>query len=429
MVWVRRARFPEEGSMGISKPVSIRAASVINAMLLFVGVCGLGTAAGPMALAPQRAGEIEPIDVAAGYSPDTAQERIVWYPDASFLTVHFSRLDLAPGVELSVSDLEEAVVHTYPGAGFTTDGQPGKWALGVPGDTTVIELRVVDPQLSADLSQSGFEIDRIAWEYPLGGGGVPETVCGGDDRQDVECYSSSHPTEFERSHAVAYHRRIMGGVWLCTAWRVGPGDQMFTNHHCLENQSWLDASSFWFNYERTGCNTGVNKPITSVTGDSLLINDFTLDFALFTIDNPAAVQQYGYLELDVRLPVLQEEIYMAGHPDGIPKIFALESDFNAGGLCVIDDVVRDGNGPSTDTGYYCDSSGGQSGSPVLARSSHKVIALHHFGIGGGLPCGGVYMNAGVRIDRIWPFVEDYLSLSYSDGFESGDLSAWSSSYP
>ena len=155
---------------------------------------------------------------------------------------------------------------------------------------------------------------------------------------------------------------------------------------------------------------------------------YTLDFALVTIDDPAAVEEFGFLELDVRVPELGEEIYIPGHPDGTLKRYALESDMNTGGLCAIDDAIRDGRGQNTDTGYFCDSSGGQSGAPVIARSSRKVIALHHFGTG-TTPCGGNVMNAGVRIDRIWPFIEPFLGPMFEDGFESGDTGGWSTTVP
>lgn len=251
-------------------------------------------------------------------------------------------------------------------------------------------------------------------------------VCGGDDRDDVECYSAAYPTEFERSRAVARHYRVESPwVYLCTAWRVGPGAMMFTNEHCLEQQAWLDASQFWFNYERVECHGSSNKPPTVVTGDSLMINNAAFDFALFTIDNPSAVEQFGYLELDIRAPVLHEEIYMAGHPDGNPKIFALESDMNTSGFCEIDAVTHPLLG-ARETGYYCDSSGGQSGAPVLARSSHKVLGLHHAGYD---PCDGDRMNAAVRMDRIWLIVSGYMPWIFEDGFESGDMTAWSSAVP
>jgi V8-like Glu-specific endopeptidase len=44
--------------------------------------------------------------------------------------------------------------------------------------------------------------------------------------------------------------------------------------------------------------------------------------------------------------------------------------------------------------YNCDTSGGNSGSPVLAASSHRVIALHHLG-----SCPN--NNQGVKINLVY----------------------------
>ena len=110
----------------------------------------------------------------------------------------------------------------------------------------------------------------------------------------------------------------------------------------------------------------------------------------------------------MRAPILHEEIYIGQHGAGNPKEFGLESDFDPpDGLCRINDAIRDGIGPGTDTGYYCDTTGGSSGSPVIARSTHRVIALHHWGTGGAA-CDADTMNGGVRIELIWPLVESIL---------------------
>jgi hypothetical protein len=66
-------------------------------------------------------------------------------------------------------------------------------------------------------------------------------------------------------------------------------------------------------------------------------------------------------------------------------------------LCKIDNIGGSCTGEPNDLRYACDTEGGSSGSPVLARSTHKVVGLHH--CGGG--CGG---NMGVRIDAILPEV-------------------------
>lgn len=82
----------------------------------------------------------------------------------------------------------------------------------------------------------------------------------------------------------------------------------------------------------------------------------------------------------------------------------------------------------SDTGYWCDTIGGSSGSPVLARSTNRVVAIHHFGTGGGASNAST-MNGGARMDLIWPFVSEYLGVIFIDGFEMGDTAAWAQTVP
>jgi hypothetical protein len=365
-------------------------------------------------LVPQRVGEVEPMDMEVSYLNEASWTQTIHYPGAAYIKVHLLKLDLLPGDYVTVSDPSGTEVYTYPGSDYTTDGGEGFWAISITGDMAVIELcsgeedgpsarsEYYEKALAgAALQELGVVIDKYAWGYSpekileiIEG---PESTCGTNQRTDVVCYQASHPTEYGRSSAVAIH--LLNGVFWCTSWRVGSSNHMFTNEHCITSQAQLDASEFWFNYQRLACGSGDTATPTKVTGNTLLTDDHLLDFALFTVNDFSSISNFGYLELDVRVPVLDEEIYIPQHGAGNPKEFGIESDMNTGNVCRIDDAITNGRGANTDTGYYCDTIGGSSGSPVLARSSHKVVALHHFG-----GC----LNQGVRIDQIWPLVQSYL---------------------
>ena len=72
--------------------------------------------------------------------------------------------------------------------------------------------------------------------------------------------------------------------------------------------------------------------------------------------------------------------------------------------------IANGRGSNTDIGYYCDTIGGSSGSPVVAASSNRVIALHHL--------GGCY-NKGAKISKIWPQVATYFNNTVAVGDNAG----------
>jgi hypothetical protein len=362
---------------------------------------------------PFFVGEVEQQPVRMDYLRQSNKGQTITYPGASFIKVHFSTLDLVSGDYVTVSDPTGTEKYTYPGSDSTTDGEPGFWSMSITGDTVVVQLhsRLSSRQLSdSSLSKSGFVIDKYGRGYPQAEieRVLPMSTCGASQRQDVACYQETNPTEFDKSNAVA---RLLiyypdGYYAFCTAWRVGVGPNMLTNQHCLDSQTAVAASEAWFNYQNQTCNVSSIEHVTKVTGNSLLTSDLALDFSLFTVNSAESISSFGYLEIDPRTPEAGEQIYIPQHGGGNPKQLGIESDSNEGNVCRIDVPIMDGLDNGTDTGYYCDTTGGSSGSPVLSSSSNKVIAIHHFGSSSPPAC--TTPNQGVRMDLIWPLVEQYL---------------------
>jgi V8-like Glu-specific endopeptidase len=366
-------------------------------------------------LAPQQTpatvGEVENTDLRI----DSLQENLVQtihYPGATYIKVHFATLNLLPGDFVTVSNPAGTEVYTYPGSAFTLDEEQGFWALSVTGDTVVIylnsqaaqeELQDSTLQISVvfvDKFTRGYPLDEIQKRLQL-----TESTCGTNQRTDVVCYQGTHPIEYGKANAVA-RLLLNNGTALCTGWRLGEYNHILTNEHCITDQAGVNAAEAWFNYQNLVCGVTGQGTITKVTGHTFLKDDANYDFALFSVNDFDKLTSFGYLELDVRVPVLGEEIYIPQHGAGNPKEFGIESDKDMGNVCRIGDAVLSGNAIDSDTGYYCDTIGGSSGSPVLARSSHQVIALHHWG-GCNIPG---YFNQGVRIDKIWPLIQTPLAL-------------------
>jgi len=109
--------------------------------------------------------------------------------------------------------------------------------------------------------------------------------------------------------------------------------------------------------------------------------------------------QNSHLELENRQADINEEIYIPQHPGGRPKELGI-LDSNHGGNCKVKGF-RPGCAPE-DMQYTCDTEGGSSGSPVLARSSHKVIALHHCG-------GGCDGNLGAPIYKFYQDIAELIT--------------------
>jgi hypothetical protein len=267
--------------------------------------------------------------------------------------------------------------------------------MSVEGDTAVVTLHRSNPRVpAAALDRQGFgaTIDRFwrgynAAEVTANGIGT-QSVCSTDARLDVVCYQNSHPTEFARANAVA--RLLNNGRGFCTAWRVGRTNRMLTNNHCVSTDAAVRAMEIQFDFQCATCGGNNPRPGVKVSGAALLATrGMPLDYTLFSVNNFATIQQFGTLFLDVRQAVRGERIYIPGHGDASPKRLSIFDNVQNGPVCTI-------NNPNSNSNvtYSCDTSGGNSGSPVLAGSSHKVIALHHLG---SCPSN----NAAARIDLIF----------------------------
>lgn len=327
---------------------------------------------------------------------------VISHPGADYIKVHFSKLDLEEGDYVTVTDGKGTEVFRYPNdlpSGVVPD--EGFWSFSIMGDSAVITLQGTLGQPAAADTIDNVVIDKYG--YGDFSSAVvlenAESICGSRDWRNVACYSGT--TEYNNSSATARLIFQRGGShYTCTAWRVGPSPNnnlVITNQHCIRNQQTANTAELWFNYQYNNCNgngrAAANRVIVRV--NRLLEVNAQNDIALLSINNPSKVSSFGYYELDNRVPVQGEEIYIPQHPGGIPKVLAINS---GNGKCVIGGVNAQGN---RDIHYRCDTEGGSSGSPVIARSSNKVIGLHHL--------GGNCRNTAVKTRRFFDLVKPHLS--------------------
>lgn len=333
-------------------------------------------------------------------------------PGARYVKLHFARFNVPQGVVVEVSNEDRSEVYHYASGrldaltmdrGRGDDGVSRFFAMSVSGDTALVRIHgrldrfdskrhgvVIDSWLQGPgYAATAKPADKASAENDS----RLQSTCGVNERYDASCYADSHPEEYDRSAPLALLITSTGEE--CTAWRVGPDNRMFTAEHCISGQGDLDGSEIWFHYRTESCGSPIATEPVKVTGGQLLALDQALDFALFTVNDFAAIAGLGHLGLDVRNGVLGEEIFIPQHGLGRPRQIALESDMNTSGLCEIDDDDYDGYAPGSDIGYFCDTTTSSSGSPVISRATGRVIALHHL--------GGCF-NSGSKISLIWPQV-------------------------
>ncbi|MET7422791.1 serine protease [Dactylosporangium sp. NPDC005555] len=326
-------------------------------------------------------GELRTIG-AAPANAATGRTQVISHPGATYVKVHISALRLARGEYVTVSSPDGRESYRYDrnlsrdtGSDYTTDGQPGFWAMSVEGDTAVVTVHSKRASranaVTVDRFWRGYDQAEITrYNFSI------MSVCSTDARRDVVCYQNSHPTEYARGQAVA--RLLIGGGGLCTTWRVGNTNRMLTNKHCFSTQAAVTASEMQFNYQCATCGGGNPGAGTKVSGATLYKvssgGSSQLDYTLYSVNNFANIQSFGTLYLATSATTTGTRIYIPGHGDGNPKRLSIFENTQNGPTC----AVSNANYNTYNISYSCDTSGGNSGSPVLS-GTHRVVALHHLG--------------------------------------------------
>lgn len=231
------------------------------------------------------------------------------------------------------------------------------------------------------------------------------TIRGEYDYVDIACVEESHPKHFAKGHAVA--KTLFDGGGACTAWRLGAGNYMVTNWHCLPDQAKLDEAQFWFNYQQSTCGGVVAEEVV-VNGGELISSNRLLDYALFTVEDFASIESFGHFGLELQSSNIGDRIYIPQHPYGSQKKIAIESDIDASGFCEVGDLNQKWH-IEGELGYLCDTAGGGSGSPVVSDENHRVIALHHAGSGD--------FSKGIKIAHVWAEIAGFFD-GVVPGYES-----------
>lgn len=338
---------------------------------------------------PTQIGESIPWDasspeiksIASSKGAEPAWTETLTFPEASYIAPHFAHFDLPEGARVVVRAPKEGLRSWgYEGAGNGDLGlKEGFWGIHIPGDTAIVELWT-----SVPVRADAVVIDQFASGFGDGGGdGDTEALCGTDDSQWAPCYQTTEPSVYNKSRAVA--RLVINGTNACTGWLVGNSGHLMTNEHCIGSVSDAFNTNYEFMAEGatcgTNCATGLGCPGTVVATSATLIQlNVGLDYALLQLPtNPTAI--YGFLQLRNRGTHAGERIYIPQHPLAWGKRIALHSTHadDETGFCQVESTTRSActGGPVDDIGYFCDTQGGSSGSPVLGYCDNQVVALHH----------------------------------------------------
>ncbi len=321
------------------------------------------------------------------------EQKLHW-PQAGYISIHFSQFDLAKGDLVEISDPSGQHVYTYMDKGKKVKLHKKKkkqqtkqlsefWASHIPGDTAIVRLYSKNKH-----GARGFVIDKWVRGYERGyidailsgmeeeEGAFIEAICGTDDKEWAKCHDGT--TMYDESRAVA--RLLINGSGACTGWLLGSEGHLMTNEHCIGSQSDASNTDYEFMAEGATCATSCTGwfacPGTVEASSATLVKlSSSLDYALVLLPTNVT-STYGYMQLRNELPTVGERIYIPQHPGGKGKMLAVTVDNGDYATVYSTNESPCAGGPG-DIGYYADTEGGSSGSPVLAYEDHLVVALHH----------------------------------------------------
>lgn len=364
-------------------------------VMLFIGVLLFSlsvTSTGLMALMKVGDEVIERYETPHPYNGrGLVWEQEFYSPDSAYISIHFSEFDLANGDIVTVSSPDGRVMHVYDMKGKRVRAAKKDkvfvsefWASYVSGDTAIVRLYAKSKKRG-----HGFVIDKWVRGYEKGYidavmSGLEEeelnrfeAICTSDDKEWAKCYDGT--TMYNKSKAVC--RLLINGSSACTGWLLGSEGHVMTNNHCIGSQTDANNTDFEFMAEGATCTTSCSSwlacPGTVVASSGTLVKtSTTLDYSLVLLPTNVTAT-YGYLQLRNAIPTVGERIYIPQHPSAKGKMLAVNSDADSGYAKIYSTNESPCMGGPGDIGYYADTEGGSSGSPVLAYSDHLVVALHH----------------------------------------------------
>ena len=329
----------------------------------------------------------------------------VAYPGATYIALHFALFDLAEGDFAIVRSPDDKQSYMYSNQGRANLGisADGFFATHIKGDTAIIEIYSDNEKRGVgyliDFFGRGYNEEEIQHYWDIGLGeemhlprppGLEESICTTDDTKEAKCYETSEPEAYDKARAVC--RLMLNGNAHCTGWLIGSEGHIMTNEHCIGSQSQLNTIDFEFMAEGANCATNCASALAcpgkiEASGGTLISVNATYDYSLVMPDTSTGggtnlPATYGFMRLRPSGAVVGERLYIAQHPAGWGKRLAMESSYpdetdGFAHVVSLDEPACSGGGSNVDVGYWADTQGGSSGSPVLGYSDNLIIALHH----------------------------------------------------
>lgn len=216
-------------------------------------------------------------------------------------------------------------------------------------------------------------LDRINIVEPADPG--TQSICGhGEEILDVDCLNPANMA-LQISQAKATLYMSIG----CTGWIVqlptaAHGARVLTAGHCGAR----DPETFTFDFN-TPCQGGSAPRSKTCRGTQLARENPLDDYTVYELETSCPhVAGITPILLDVGEPATDEGMYLMGHPNRRPKKISFQEVHDDGHHCEVRGFFMR-SGVSKRVTYYCDTQGGNSGSPVFSARTGYAFAIHSHG--------------------------------------------------
>jgi len=175
------------------------------------------------------------------------REEIV-YSGASYIAVHFSKVELAKGDFIVVKSHDGESSWKYADLDVELKSQ-GRWTIPIYGEKAIIEIHSKNKEGSY-----GYSIDKIARGYTENE--LDDKYRDPDCEQQglaAKCYQSIEPVVYDKSRAVA--QLFINGTHICTGFLLGSEGHLMTNSHCIGNVVHANNTTVKLMKEGDDCNT------------------------------------------------------------------------------------------------------------------------------------------------------------------------------
>jgi hypothetical protein len=199
------------------------------------------------------------------------------------------------------------------------------------------------------------------------------SVCGdGEEIISTNCLGADSMVK-SQARAVAQMKPIGCTAWLVKASTSNQGALMLSTGHCGSDST----ATFRFDYIKDACGNSVQE--VQCKGTRLSVEANKDEHAIYELEKSCStVDARTPILLDIGRPDIGEGMYIIGHPNWRPQLLSHQEVHDTGHHCEVRSISKWGTG-SDRVSYYCDTQGGNSGSPVFSARTGYAFAIHSHG--------------------------------------------------